>query len=1452
MWGPRQMGNRGQSAFVRRARFESLEERVVMSASSVVAQDEVVAAAAALPAISEIDWIHSLTYTSFNLLSGEQSPLLTTQQVASIPDVYWFSQMSASTRGALVQSQVQALRVATVRINLLTPQQVGWLTTPQIQSLANYDDFRYLLPTQVPTLTTGQIAQISNEGTFWNWPAANRAALTGPQVQALRVSTVRINLLSPQQVGWLTTNQVRSIAHVNDFKFLLPSQIPSLTTTQVSWIPDEGTFWAWSSASRAALTASQIPWLRVGTVRINLLTPQQIGWLTPTQVQSLTNYSDFALLPASQVPSLTPAQVALVPDTGPFSTWSAASRAALTVPQVQALRVSNIRLTLLTATQVSWLTAGQIRSISTFDDFRLLTAWQVPSLTPAQIALIPDIGPFTTWSEASRAALTSLQVQAIRTATVRISWLTPQQISWLSTPQIQALSSYDDFRFLTSFQVPSLTSEQISWIPDEGAFWRWSAASRNALTSIQVQALQTAIVRINLLMPHQLTWLRPAQVKALTTIGDFALLPSSHVPFLTTTQIAQIPDAGWLSTWTAASRAALVQLQVQALQTSTIGISLLNAQQIEWLTVAQIRSLRNFSDFTLLHPNQVQYLLAPQIAMIPDAGALLQWPELNREALTFVQVQALRVATVRIALLSPTKVSWLLQSQIQSLVPDDFKYLNPWQVPLLKPSQFAGITSYHILPNLSYELQAALTRDQLLALPFDVLSKFTGIRDTQMPPTNYHPAVADTGSHSAAHDAEAERVLALAPLNAATHVTVASGSWNNPAVWRNGVIPAAGAKVVISAGTTVLFDARMAQAVKTLRIDGTLTFATNVSTLMKADTVIVTAVGKLHVGTAANPIANNVTAQIMIAESGAIDKAWDPYLLSRGILSLGQVVMQGKAVTPYVALLNAPAAGDTILHLAEAPTNWKVGDTLALSGTQGAIGGFGSEARRIRAINGTTVTIDPLAYDHFTPAGYGLTIYAANTSRNILIYAQDSSVVAERPHMMLMHTPDVSLANIGVYGFGRTDKSALINDPVVVNGVLQPGTGLNPRARYAIHFHVAGVNPTKAPARIAGSIVVGSPGWGIVNHSSNVDMDNNVVTGAVGSGFVTENGNEIGTMTRNLALNSYGSRDDVDNEARIALHDFGHAGHGFWLQGPGVSLLGNVSAGNRGAAYIYFTASSKVLFDAVNLEDPQMAGGRIAVPVSSVPLKQFHNNVAIASGSGLEIWHNQKLMTDSKSEITNFTAWGIRGVGIDLHYSGQISIINALLLGDLGRYTSIAGINANNSTNNIDYFHNRIAGFDIGLVAPSMRANLMYGGSIAAARSIVVYGKFDSTRTFDILGPIVYLPLTATQLGGRQSYKLYAGDYVEYTNRTLETLLGPDHIRIWSDNGSKSELVFFEQSPAYVPFKSDEAYGHVPYEYLDLTNQQLWDRYGIAYNGSLLPAGLPYVSGIYGFLKPIE
>jgi hypothetical protein len=556
--------------------------------------------------------------------------------------------------------------------------------------------------------------------------------------------------------------------------------------------------------------------------------------------------------------------------------------------------------------------------------------------------------------------------------------------------------------------------------------------------------------------------------------------------------------------------------------------------------------------------------------------------------------------------------------------------------------------------------------------------------------------------------------------------------------------------------------------------------------------------------------------------------------------------MYGKTVTPYADLVGGVSAGSTTLQLAEVPINWRVGDELVIAGTDPFVGHFKTDRVRISAISGSLVQVDPLQFDHFAPTGHGLSIQVANMTRNIVLRAEDASVVAERPHMAFMHSPNVVLENIGVYGFGRTDKTIRLNDAVVAGGVLQPGTGLNQRARYAVHFHHTGVNPIVPPAVVRGSVVDGSPGWGYVNHQSHVTMEDNVAFGVVGAAFTTEDGNEIGSMSRNLAMSTWGALTPGD---RRDIHDFGFAGHGFWLQGPGVSLVDNISAGSHSAGFFFMLASSKSNFDAVNLTDRSMAGGRDTIPVGAAPLKQFAGNTAYAGGTGLEIWHHMLLMPSGESIIDRFTSWNTRETGIDVNYSGRLTFRDAVLVGDLANYTGTA-FATNRWTHDFNISNLRAEGFETGIIAPLRRETLIWGGSIGAVRGIVIGKGHDTIRSLTVYD-VAFPSLAAALLRGRRQYPIYADalGLGNFADRPFNSYFGNDYIQLYLRQYPYGRLYFYEQQSTAVPFPSTTMRGVVPNEYLDKTNQQLRMEFGLAFGGDAAPAGVIQFPDIYGWIR---
>ncbi|MBV9123780.1 MAG: G8 domain-containing protein, partial [Planctomycetes bacterium] len=95
----------------------------------------------------------------------------------------------------------------------------------------------------------------------------------------------------------------------------------------------------------------------------------------------------------------------------------------------------------------------------------------------------------------------------------------------------------------------------------------------------------------------------------------------------------------------------------------------------------------------------------------------------------------------------------------------------------------------------------------------------------------------------------------LAPDAAVTVKSIASGNWSNPAIWSTGAVPHALDNVLVSASTIVTVDGdeSTAGALRTLRVDGKLTFNPHVNTTLLVDTVLVEDSGVFDVGSPTDP-----------------------------------------------------------------------------------------------------------------------------------------------------------------------------------------------------------------------------------------------------------------------------------------------------------------------------------------------------------------------------------------------------------------------------------------------------------------------------------------------------------------------------------------------------------------------------------------------------------------------
>ena len=591
-------------------------------------------------------------------------------------------------------------------------------------------------------------------------------------------------------------------------------------------------------------------------------------------------------------------------------------------------------------------------------------------------------------------------------------------------------------------------------------------------------------------------------------------------------------------------------------------------------------------------------------------------------------------------------------------------------------------------------------------------------------------------------------LMELVPESKTTHVAVKSGSWFDASTWEGGNIPGDEARVVIEEGVNVRYDDESDARLKTVRLDGTLTFAHNKNTKMVVDTFVATDKGTLNIGTATNPIQANKTAQIIIANEGKIDTNWDPTQLSRGLVTHGKVRIYGADKTDFIALAQDAEAGDNELILKNKPTGWAVGDKLVLGGTNyGYLGSdednsrFRDEELTITEISGNRVkfTNDDitegdntvLRFDHVRPdiaEKDQLNLYLANTTRNVTIESEggETTPTGHRGHVMFMHNPDVQVHNVGFYHLGRSDKTKLVDD-VGQNVDGSKGSGTNIRGRYAAHFHRTGADDINGQAAVLeGSAVVGSPGWGIVHHDSNAIIKDNVVFDVVGTGIAAESGNELGRWENNITIKTTGvfwekARDQKENRER--KFDFGFRGEGYWVQGAAqIAMKDNVaiSANNTGITVFGDSLDHEDFRDketikvknlAPSIRDQVAQPGQEEVDVTDVPLRQLSGFESYNTNTGLRVWGQMtnfdgnlsfsspepKTAHQARGRIDDFTLWGNHWSGLQVFYSSNLDFENGLVVGDIEDPRGGSGLFHNHATFNTHYKNLNVKGFNQGL-----------------------------------------------------------------------------------------------------------------------------------------------------------
>jgi len=575
-------------------------------------------------------------------------------------------------------------------------------------------------------------------------------------------------------------------------------------------------------------------------------------------------------------------------------------------------------------------------------------------------------------------------------------------------------------------------------------------------------------------------------------------------------------------------------------------------------------------------------------------------------------------------------------------------------------------------------------------------------------PELQEPPMPTDGDHMAK---EHMRVLSLVSYSKVTHAAVKDGDWCDPETWHNKEVPGDGANVVVPEDIRVRYGVVSEASLNTLRVDGELSFLTQESSKLVADTIYIDPRGTLEIGTTSKPITASEYVHVIIADNGQIDVSLDPMLFGRGLISQGKVTIHGALKTAHLAVEVDPIAGDDTLVLARMPENWRRGDTLVIAGTQYSgwkwnaeqdkvtYHGTQDEVRTIVDINGRLVTLDaPLKFDHRSPRA-DLKTRVANFTRNVSIASEggDSLPAHQRGHVMFMHNPDVDVRYAEFRHLGRTDKSFPSVEAADLDTV-KPDS--NVRGRYSFHFHRTGTGADRTPGMAVGNTVFGSPGWGYVHHDSHAYFYDNVSYDTFGAGFVAETGNETGAWVRNLAIRAEGilaSSPKVGSD--VATFEMGRTGDGFWFQGRLLRSIHNVAASvNNG--FVYFHRGEGMLTSPPDhFMLPEALGYGVEATADDIPIRNFHGNQAFASTVGLFVSKaNPMQQHDIYTELTDFTAWEVQS-GAVIEYTSHYLLKDFDLVGSTPEQYRAPKTGIRFSTNTTDMVvHNaRIENFAEGI-----------------------------------------------------------------------------------------------------------------------------------------------------------
>jgi hypothetical protein len=468
------------------------------------------------------------------------------------------------------------------------------------------------------------------------------------------------------------------------------------------------------------------------------------------------------------------------------------------------------------------------------------------------------------------------------------------------------------------------------------------------------------------------------------------------------------------------------------------------------------------------------------------------------------------------------------------------------------------------------------------------------------------------------------RQVPEAPLVTSTR----SGRWSEAATWSPRHVPAAGERVLIRAGHTVVYDLDSDHAIRVVHVAGTLTFARDRNTRLDVGLLriqpdeAITEDGfdcDLHAGPAATPprpakkplpallvgtleepVPAAFRARIRLVALPGMNPETTPAIVACG----GRMEFHGAPLSQtWVKLAASAGPGQNSVTVAEPVTGWRAGDRVIVTASKRGEGlgispdepeNIQTELRTIRAVKGSTLLLDaPLAREHYGTGEFRSEV--ANLSRNVVVESADPAGV--RGHTMYHRG---SQGNISYAEFAHLGKKGVLG-------------------KYPIHFHLVGDS-------MRGASVVGASIWDSQNRWLTIHGTNYLVVRdcvgyrSLGHGFYFEDGTEVyNVLDHNLAVNAFAGK----RLPKQVLGYDGNDGAGFWWANNHNSLTRNVSCENN--QYGFHGEAVRTSGNPLEFAVLRPTGERPVVDIRTLPFVRFEGNEAHSDGLyGIKLDHGDR------------------------------------------------------------------------------------------------------------------------------------------------------------------------------------------------------------------------------------